>query len=52
MGIYAISLATILYLITAYSCFRQKDYPHCSMWICYALANCSLIWWEILKISK
>lgn len=50
MGVYAIIIATILYMLTSVSSFRQKDYPHSLMWFAYSLANIGLLWYEINKI--
>jgi len=51
MGVTAISLCIGLYLIIALNNFKEKDYPHASMWFFYALANCSLLWYELSKIK-
>jgi len=49
MGIYAIIIATVLYLFTSLSCLRQKDYPHALIWFSYAVANTGFMWYEIQK---
>ena len=49
MSVWAILIASICYLVTAIANFRQKDYPHCMMWFSYFLANCGLIWYEVVK---
>jgi hypothetical protein len=49
MGLYAIIISIILYLVIAFDNYRQKDYPHASMWFFYALANCSLLYYELAK---
>ena len=41
MSTWAISIASLCYLVTAISNFRQKDYPHSMMWFSYFLANCA-----------
>jgi hypothetical protein len=49
MGITALVLAIILYLIIALQNYFDKDYPHAFVWFSYALANVGFLWYEIIK---
>lgn len=49
MGLTALILAIILYLIIAIDNCMSKDYPHAMMWFCYGLANVALLWYELQK---
>lgn len=49
MSIIPLSIATVCYVITAYSNLKQRDYPHAFVWFSYALANCGLLWYEYDK---
>lgn len=49
MGIVALILAIILYLVIGIDNLLKKDYPHSLMWVCYALANVALLWYELQK---
>jgi UDP-N-acetylmuramyl pentapeptide phosphotransferase/UDP-N-acetylglucosamine-1-phosphate transferase len=45
----AIILAFILYVVIAIGNFRQKDYPHFLIWLCYAGSQLGFLWWELVK---
>lgn len=49
MGISALILAIILYLIISFQNYLDKDYPHAFVWLSYALANVGFLWYEIIK---
>jgi hypothetical protein len=49
MGIWALALATILYIIIGVDNGLKKDWPHCGLWLCYAGANAFMIWYELIK---
>lgn len=49
MGITALILTIILYLIIAIDNYMSKDFPHAMMWVCYSLANVALLWYEIQR---
>lgn len=52
MGVTAVVGATVLYVMAAVACFRQKDYSHGIMWSGYSLANIGLLAWEIKKLRE
>lgn len=45
----AIILAMILYAVIAIGHYRQKDYPHFLIWLCYAGSLVGFYWDAILK---
>ncbi len=45
----AIILAFILYVIIAIGNFRQRDYPHCFIWLCYAGSLIGFFWDAMIK---
>lgn len=45
----AITLAFVLYVITAIGNIRQKDYPHALIWISYSISQLGFLWWEYTK---
>lgn len=49
MGVYVISASILLYTLMSISNFKDKDYPHTMIWICYALANVGFLWHELIK---
>jgi hypothetical protein len=51
MGITALIIATILYIIVSISCFINRDYPHALSWFAYSIANVGFIWYEIEKVK-
>ena len=52
MGITALILSIVLYLIIAAQSYLDKDYSHCMIWICYALANVGFLWHMIERLQK
>ena len=52
MGFYAIAVATLMYLLTAISCLKQKDWTHAGLWFSYSTANIFLMLYEIQKLKK
>lgn len=51
MSVYALAICFVLYCVIAVSNFRQKDYPHALIWICYALSQLGFLWHEITKLK-
>ena len=51
LGMTAITVSALMYIVVCGSCIKQKDYPHALMWISYAMANIGLLWYEIKKIN-
>lgn len=49
MGLTALVLATVLYLIIAADNLFKKDYPHAGLWFSYAMANGFMVWYEVIK---
>jgi len=49
MGITALSVATICYVLTGISNLKQRDYAHAIVWFAYAVANSALLWYEYSK---
>lgn len=49
MGIIAVVITIILYLITAIDQYIKKDYPHSLIWFCYACANIGFLWHMIIQ---
>jgi hypothetical protein len=49
MSIYTISICTLMYALTSFSCIKDKDYSHALMWFAYGLANVGLLWYEVNK---
>lgn len=49
MGVWALAVCIILYLVVALDYLFKKDYAHCGAWIFYALANVCFLWhlWEL-----
>lgn len=43
MGVGALIIGSLLYLVVAFDFFRKKDYPLCMVFICYAVANIGFI---------
>ena len=43
MGVTALILGILLYLVVAYDFYSKKDYPLMIVFICYALANIGFI---------
>ena len=37
-------IVAVLYAVTAMGCFSKRDYSMAVMWICYAVANVSVVW--------
>lgn len=52
MAQYTIFIAFILYLLTGWDCYRQKDYSHCLIWVAYAISQLGFIWHEWEKMNK
>jgi len=44
MGVPALVLASILYLIVSLDLLYKKNYPLAIVFLCYAIANLSYIW--------
>lgn len=51
MGVYAIVIAIILYVVIAISNIRDKDYPHAFIWFSYALSQFGFLWYELSKVK-
>ena len=49
MAVYAISISTVMYILTCLCCIKDRDYPHALMWFAYGLANIGLLWYEFRK---
>jgi len=52
MGITALIITIILYLIIAIQSYLDKDYPHCMIWVCYCLANAGFVWHMLERAGK
>ena len=44
MGLPALVVATLCYVVTALDLGRKKDWSMCLVFGAYAVANCGLIW--------
>lgn len=51
MGITALIIATLLYIVISIQNFIDKDYPHALSWFAYSIANVGFIWYEIEKVK-
>jgi hypothetical protein len=51
MGVYAIILSMILYMIICADNFLKKDYPHSLIWFAYCLSQLGFLWYELQKNS-
>jgi hypothetical protein len=49
MGITALILAIMLYIVIGIQNCLDKDYPHAMIWFSYALANFGFLWYEWVK---
>lgn len=49
MGIYTLTLATVLYVLTSISYLNKKDYPHFLIWLAYSVANIGFLWHMMLE---
>ena len=52
LAVYAIGITSVMYLISGYSCAKQKDWTHAGMWVSYAFANLCLMIYEFQKNTK
>lgn len=52
MGVPALIITVILYLIITIDQIRKKDYPHAFIWFSYSLANIGFIWYEFTRIKN
>ena len=43
MGVPALILGILLYIVVAYDFYSKKNYPLCLVFLCYALANVGFI---------
>ena len=43
VGVGALIIGSLLYLVVAFDFYRKKDYPLCMVFICYAVANIGFI---------
>lgn len=44
MGVWALVISIILYIIIAIQSYKDNDKPHAFIWFCYALANVGFLW--------
>lgn len=51
MGITALIISILLYLLIAVQSWIDGDRPHCVIWVCYALANVGFLW-HMLEYSN
>jgi len=49
MGPVAMSVATLMYVLTAISFARRKDWANCLVFSAYAVANVGLMWAAFVK---
>ena len=51
MGVWALVLSTILYIIVGIDLTLKKNYPLALVFVCYAVANVGYIWMGYVKPS-
>lgn len=52
MGITALIISIILYILIGIQSYLDDDYPHCMIWVCYAMANIGFLWHMIERGAK
>ena len=52
MGIVAIILSFILYIIIGVSSIYKKDYPHALIWFAYSIRQIGFLWHMIISEQK
>lgn len=49
MGLVALTIATLCYLVTAFSLARARNWPMALVFVAYSIANVGLIWAAFLR---